>query len=52
MPFSVGYELNEKVRAAILQAPTDAWTGALDQDGTARENGQICEITGMVDLSA
>jgi hypothetical protein len=52
MRFSVGYELTEPVRAAILQIPQDAWVGALDQDGSARTNGEVCEITDMVDLSA
>ena len=52
MRFSVGYELTEKVRAAILQVPTNVWVRALDQDGSTRENGQVCEITDMVDLSA
>ena len=52
MRFSVGYELTEQVRAAILQIPEDAWVPALDQDGSERENGEVCEITDMVDLSA
>jgi hypothetical protein len=52
MRFSVGYELTEQVRAAILQIPDDAWVSALDQDGSARTNGEVCEITDMVDLSA
>ena len=51
MRFSVGYELTEQVRAAILQIPEDAWVPALDQDGSERENGEVCEITDMVDLS-
>lgn len=51
MRYSIGYELTEKVRGAILTIPTDAWIGALDQDGSARKNGEVCEITGMVDLS-
>jgi hypothetical protein len=52
MRFSVGYELTEPVRAAILEIPHDAWVLALDQDGSERENGEVCEITDMVDLSA
>jgi hypothetical protein len=52
MRFSVGYELTEQVRAAILQIPEDAWVPALDQDGSERENGEVCEITDMVDLSS
>jgi Transposase DDE domain group 1 len=52
MCFSVGYELTGQVRAAIPQVPKDAWVRALDQDGSARKNGEVTEITGMVDLSA
>ena len=50
--FSVGYELTEPVRAAILEIPADAWVPALDQDGSERENGEVAEITNSVDLSA
>jgi hypothetical protein len=52
MRFSVGYELTQQVRSAILQIPDDAWVVALDQDGSARKNGEVCEITDMIDLSA
>jgi hypothetical protein len=52
MRFSVGYELTGQVRAAILEIPENAWVPALDQDGSTRENGEVCEITKMVDLSA
>jgi len=52
MRFSVGYELTEQVRSAILQIPEDAWVSALDQDGSERKNGQVCEITDRVDLSS
>jgi hypothetical protein len=52
MRFSVGYELTEPVRAAILDIPEDAWIGALENDGTARKNGQVAEITGSVDLAS
>ena len=41
MRFSVGYELTEQVRAAILQIPADAWVPALDQDGSERTNGEV-----------
>ena len=50
--FSVGYELTESVRSAILEIPTDAWIAALDPDGSPRKNGEVCEITDTVDLSA
>ncbi len=39
MRFSVGYELTEKVRSAILQIPEDAWVATLTQDGSERDNG-------------
>jgi hypothetical protein len=52
MRFSVGYELTEQVRAAILQTPEDTWVAALEKDGSARANGQVAEITGRVELSA
>ena len=52
MRFSVGYELTEQVRAAILEIPDDAWVPALDQDGSPRTNGEVSQITDQVDLSA
>jgi len=50
--FSVGYELTETVRAAILDIPEDAWVPALAQDGSLRDNGEVTEITDSVDLSS
>jgi len=52
MRFSVGYELTEQVRSAILQIPEDAWVPALDQDGSQRQHGEVCELTDSVDLSS
>src|ERR1035437_8670982 len=52
MRFSVGYELTEQVRTAILTIPEEAWIPALDQDGSERTNGEVAEITDKVDLSA
>jgi len=52
MRYSVGYELTEAVRAAILEIPEDSWAPALDADGSERENGQVAEITGGVDLAS
>jgi hypothetical protein len=52
MRFSVGYELTEQVRAAILEIPEDAWVPALDRDGSRRDNGEVADITDMVDLSS
>jgi len=49
--YSVGYDLTEQVRAAILEIPDGAWVCALDQDGAERPNGQVCEITDRLDLT-
>jgi hypothetical protein len=50
--FSVGYDLTDTVRTAILQVPDDAWVCALDQDGTERPNGQVAEVTDHLDLTS
>jgi hypothetical protein len=50
--FSVGYDLTEPVRAALLDLPENAWVAALDRDGSQRPNGQVAELTGQVDLSS
>jgi hypothetical protein len=52
MRFSVGYELTEPVRAAILELPEPAWVTALDHDGSERPNGEVAEITDRVELSS
>ena len=48
--FSVGYDLTETVRTAILQIADTDWVSSLDQDGHARPNGQVCEVTEHLDL--
>jgi len=50
--FSVGFDLCEPVRRAILALPENAWTPALDADGSPRDNGQVAELGGLLDLSA
>jgi hypothetical protein len=49
---SVGYNLTETVRVAILQIPADDWACSLDQDGHTRPNGEVCEITEHLDLTS
>src|SRR5665811_1095485 len=50
--FSVGYEVDERVREAILQTPESAWQGAIDTEGSEREGAWVTELTDGVDLSA
>jgi hypothetical protein len=50
--FSVGYELNDAVRAAILATPEAAWLQAIDADGADRDGAWVAELTDHLDLSA
>ena len=50
--FSVGYDLTETVRTAILKIAEQDWVCSLDQDGQDRPNGQVAEITEHLDLTS
>jgi len=50
--YSVGYDLTDQVRAAILKIPGSAWVAAVDQDDSERANGQVAEITTHLDLGS
>jgi Transposase DDE domain group 1 len=52
MLFSVGFDLDERVREAILANPENAWIQAIRADGSQRKHSQVCEITDAIDLSA
>lgn len=49
--YSVGYDLTETIREAILEIADEGWVCALDQDGAERPNGQVAEITKHLDLT-
>ncbi len=51
--FSVGFDLTEPLRAAILARDPGAWVPALTQDGVPRDDdgAQVAEITDGLDLS-
>jgi hypothetical protein len=50
--FSVGFDLTEPVRGAILTLGEDAWVPAITQDGEPRDDGAwVAEITHLLDLS-
>jgi len=50
--FSVGFDITESVRLAILDVPKTAWVEAVDQDYELREGAQVAELTGLLDLEA
>ena len=47
MRFSVGFDLTEPVREAIIAMPETAWRNAIRADGSERKHSQVCEITGF-----
>ncbi len=49
--FSVGLPVDEAVRQAICAVPEQCWTPALAVDGELRGNGEVVELTGLLDLS-
>jgi hypothetical protein len=48
--YSVGYDLTEPVREAILGLEEHAWRPALSQRGEPREGAEVAEITDLLDL--
>jgi hypothetical protein len=52
MRFSFGFDLDERVRDAIVALPESAWVNATRADGSARERSQVVEITDRVELAA
>lgn len=48
--FSVGYDLQESVRAAILAQPETAWKAAVEASGEPRDGAWVCELA--LDLAA
>jgi len=49
--FSVGFDLTEPVRTAILALPEGSWRPALTQDDEPREGAGVAEITDRLDLA-
>ena len=50
--FSIGFDVTEAVRRAILDVPEAAWQVPMDQDMAEREGAGVAEITSYLDLSA
>lgn len=49
--FTVGYEVDERVREAILKTPESAWQKAIDAEGEVRKGAWVAELTDEVELS-
>ena len=50
--FSVGYELTDTARTAILDTPEAEWVHAIDADGADRDGAWVAELTDRVNLAA
>jgi hypothetical protein len=49
--FTLGMQVDQHVREAILAQPEPAWTAAVAPDGQPRPGAEVCELTGWVDLA-
>jgi hypothetical protein len=52
LEFSIGFDVTEPVRLAILKLPKSAWVDAIQQDLEPREGAWVAELTPCLDLSA
>jgi hypothetical protein len=53
LEFTVGFTMTSTVQAAILALPKQAWTPAINADGSLREGADVAELTGVLgDLTA
>ena len=50
--FSIGFDLTEAVRLAILDVPAGTWQVPMTLDMEDRDGAGVAEITGYLDLSA
>ena len=50
--FSVGLTITEQIRDAIDLVPAQTWTPAIDSAGQVRGNGEVVELTALLDLSS
>ncbi|MBI2702412.1 MAG: IS1380 family transposase [Mycobacterium sp.] len=46
--YSVGFDLDRRVRTAIAAMPAAGWEPALDAAGKARDDAQVAELTGLL----
>ena len=51
LEFSVGFDITEPVREAILKLPEGSWVAAITKEMEELEEAEVAEITGLLDLS-
>lgn len=50
--FSLGYQIDHRVRDGVACVPTGCWHRAVDADGQRRDGAEVVELTGLVNLDA
>jgi hypothetical protein len=50
--FSLGMQVDQHVREAVLAQPERAWTPAVDPDGQVRHGAEVCGLSGWLTLAA
>jgi hypothetical protein len=50
--FSLGYQIDERVRDGVVCVPTGCWHPAVDADGQRRDGAEVVELTDLVNLDA
>jgi hypothetical protein len=48
--FTLGMQVDQHVREAILAQPEPAWIPAVEPDGQVRPGAEVCELTAWVDV--
>ena len=51
LEFSVGFDVTEPVREAVLQLPEGSWEVAITKEMEEREGAEVAEITSLLNLS-
>ena len=50
--YSFGYQIDERVRGAVILVPTGCWHPAINSDGSRRDGAEVVELTEFVNLDA
>jgi hypothetical protein len=50
--FSLGYQIDQRVRDGVADVPTGCWHPAVEADGSRRDGAEVVELTDLVTLDA
>lgn len=52
LEFSLGYQIDERVRDGVMCVPSGCWHPAIHADGQRRDGAEVVELTSFVNLDA